>query len=984
MANTLLIEKNGYNKFWHTHNENPLTKYAISDFECSIDGNTFKITEFDGAVRFNYLIENITVKDNTTGGAEETFTDPLAFYNRLISLDYTPFLNNNQTTTPNVILKKGMAVVWHKTQEYIDANFDETGLGIKEAVGWAKRNGQNGTRDARDRVSVAQGTVHNDLTEIGGSEDAVVVAHSHSMSYGYIGADASAQVNRDPDGNTVIGTTNTDSTGVSGVGKNMQPYLVEFWVERTEDLVIFAGGQSGTSIPSLTKFIVTPTISIEDFALDVSAGEWIINNVDFTNSGASFVVNIPSTGYTRLDLIIADNAGEYRRIQGIPSLTNPASPALPLNTLLVSVLTVSESSVGVVPATLADLISSDSGNVITIGADGKLYVNSVGGIPNLQQVTDEGNSTTNPLQVIMGDGTTSSVVYPDKILSQFYNTDGGALEFLGTLYTSFIRRFWNGSSMVDNEFLLPEKAHNSTHTIALTSDIPDVSGKEDSSNKVTTFTGNETSTTKFPVVKAILDYFTTSRIKTLLGQASSTVDGWISSTDWNTFNNKQNALGYTPENYANKGAANGYVPLNSSTKIDTTYFPDSIIGQLLYGGVIDASTAIATLTNNAKSKLGTSSSTITLTNNTTAITGYVANEGIYYIATVAGTFASVSFDVGDWLVSIGSAWKKIDNTDAIASFNGRTGVITLTSSDVTSALGFTPVTNARTVNGKQLNADITLSSSDIGEGTNLYWTTARGLALVLSGLSASSGTFTSTDTLLTAFGNIKYLIDNIATTYQAILTDVNFGTFSNGLTAKNTLVDADTVNTSDSADSNKSKKTSWLNVWVNFLKPKADLLYFPISTSIVKILIDDTVTSSDVTGTSESLVKSYTIVGDASIKFLKLFIDAEKTGGNAIFTVRVYMNSSNSYAGSTLIATATTTAGSNTTLNMNRLHMSFKSGALKTVLATTSFLTDTSFQSNVVKSSYTINNSNNMYLFVTLQNNSGTDTSRILAVNLKN
>lgn len=136
------------------------------------------------------------------------------------------------------------------------------------------------------------------------------------------------------------------------------------------------------------------------------------------------------------------------------------------------------------------------------------------------------------------------------------------------------------------------------------------------------------------------------------------------------------------ENSSNKGAPNGYAPLNSSTKIDTTYLPDSILGQLLYGGVVDASTAIATLTNNAKSKLGTASATITLTNDTTAINGYVTNEGIYYIATLAGTFAGVSFEVGDWLVSIGSAWKKIDNTDAISSFNSRTGAIVLLNSDI--------------------------------------------------------------------------------------------------------------------------------------------------------------------------------------------------------------------------------------------------------------------------------------------------------------
>lgn len=60
---------------------------------------------------------------------------------------------------------------------------------------------------------------------------------------------------------------------------------------------------------------------------------------------------------------------------------------------------------------------------------------------------------------------------------------------------------WNGVSIADNRI-----ASATTWN-----------AKEDSSNKLTTFTGNETSTTKFPVVKAILDYFTSANIKTILG-----------------------------------------------------------------------------------------------------------------------------------------------------------------------------------------------------------------------------------------------------------------------------------------------------------------------------------------------------------------------------------------------------------------------------------------------------------------------------------
>jgi hypothetical protein len=131
-----------------------------------------------------------------------------------------------------------------------------------------------------------------------------------------------------------------------------------------------------------------------------------------------------------------------------------------------------------------------------------------------------------------------------------------------------------------------------------------------------------------------------------------------------------------------RGIANGYVPTNASNKIDLSFLPDAILGQLVYGGVVNATTAVATLTNNAKTKLGTALATITLTNDTTAVTGYVANEGIFYITSTAGTFAGIYFEVGDWFISTGSSWVKVDNTDAVSSVAGRTGAVVLTKSDV--------------------------------------------------------------------------------------------------------------------------------------------------------------------------------------------------------------------------------------------------------------------------------------------------------------
>ncbi len=45
---------------------------------------------------------------------------------------------------------------------------------------------------------------------------------------------------------------------------------------------------------------------------------------------------------------------------------------------------------------------------------------------------------------------------------------------------------------------------------------------------------------------------TKTSIETKLGAASSTNSGYLTSTDWSTFDGKQNALGYTPEDVANK------------------------------------------------------------------------------------------------------------------------------------------------------------------------------------------------------------------------------------------------------------------------------------------------------------------------------------------------------------------------------------------------------------------------------------------------
>ena len=210
-------------------------------------------------------------------------------------------------------------------------------------------------------------------------------------------------------------------------------------------------------------------------------------------------------------------------------------------------------------------------------------------------------------------------------------------------------------------------AHQSlTHLLPKTDGVTNVA--YDSTNKKLTKTKNGSTS----------DIVTLATMKTDMSlnnvNNTSDADKPISTATQTALNNKVDKV-------ANKELMPS--ALISNNKISTSYLPDYLLGQMIYGGTLSGSTA--TLTSNAKSKLGTTSATITLTNNNAATTGYTSNEGIYYIATADSTFASLNIKSGDWLVSTGSSWKKIDNTDAVDSVNGKTGAVSLTYTDVGAA-----------------------------------------------------------------------------------------------------------------------------------------------------------------------------------------------------------------------------------------------------------------------------------------------------------
>jgi len=104
--------------------------------------------------------------------------------------------------------------------EYIANNINEAGLGINLLTGWRLATELDGL------VTIGYGANYTNIGGYGGSADAVVVSHSHGIKYGANGS--GTKYAETPYISDVIGgnAEPTETTGVSGTNKNMQPYCV--------------------------------------------------------------------------------------------------------------------------------------------------------------------------------------------------------------------------------------------------------------------------------------------------------------------------------------------------------------------------------------------------------------------------------------------------------------------------------------------------------------------------------------------------------------------------------------------------------------------------------------------------------------------------------------------------------------------------------------------------------------------------------------
>jgi len=180
------------------------------------------------------------------------------------------------------------------------------------------------------------------------------------------------------------------------------------------------------------------------------------------------------------------------------------------------------------------------------------------------------------------------------------------------------------------------------------------------------------SATNYKITGSVLATYTTSKIPT----ASNTVLGLVKIDGTTITLNGSNQL----------VAASAYtLPTASTTVLGGVKVDGTSV--TIDSGVISLNSGLAG-TVSFKGGWNASTNTPTLVNGT-------GTSGFMYIVTTGGTrdlgAGSATYAASDLLIYDGTAWIQVAANNGVVSFNSRTGAVTLTSSDVTTALGYTPI-----------------------------------------------------------------------------------------------------------------------------------------------------------------------------------------------------------------------------------------------------------------------------------------------------
>ena len=231
--------------------------------------------------------------------------------------------------------------------------------------------------------------------------------------------------------------------------------------------------------------------------------------------------------------------------------------------------------------------------------------------------------------------------------------------------------------------------------------------------------------------------------------ASSLNRGLLSSADWSTFNGKEPAIaaGTTTQYWRGDKSWQTLDTAAVAENPGFLYFTENrvlntpLTGLNVTGGTVLATDSLLAAFGKLQNQINGLMGGVVFVDfwnastNTPTIPTAVGNKGKYYIVNVPGNTnidGITEWQVGDWVISNGTVWGKVDNTDSVVSVNGYTGAINLVTGDISEGAGTIP-----------------------GRPSQLFFTDARARAAL--SFVAGSGAYNSTTGVITIPTNTNQL-----------------------------------------------------------------------------------------------------------------------------------------------------------------------------------------------------------------------------------
>jgi hypothetical protein len=264
---------------------------------------------------------------------------------------------------------------------------------------------------------------------------------------------------------------------------------------------------------------------------------------------------------------------------------------------------------------------------------------------------------------------------------------------------------------------------------------------------------------------------------------------------------------YQKSEFVTTATAGAPVKLDGAGKIAAAQLPSAV---MTYEGVWNANT------------------------NSPSLADGVGDTGMVYRVSTAGTqnlgSGSITFDVGDYVIYNGTVWEKSDTTDAVASVNGATGVVTVNAinqltGDVTATAASGSESKATTVaaiqgttvSGTTGTGNVVFSASPTISGTlSAATVTASGniTGANLSGTNTGDQTITLTgDVTGSGTGSFATTIANNAITSTKIATSVAGSGLTGGGGSALSVLHAPKGQTVAIAGESMAANTSFLVRW---------------------------------------------------------------------------------------------------------------------------------------------------------------------------